>query len=115
MTDARCSAEGCWYTLPVTDGLIVAHSKAGTLDVCEGGGRPPLEPQLLPLACVYCGGKLTVDLETKGSGHLTFEVPESISCDEIACGAEWLPDGTPRELPAYVRHPTLYSRPTVTL
>lgn len=39
--EGRCPATECWYTLPVIDGLIVPHSKAGTLDVCEGGGRPP--------------------------------------------------------------------------
>lgn len=38
----HCSAPDCWYTLPLVDGLIVAHSAAGTVEVCDGGGRPPL-------------------------------------------------------------------------
>jgi hypothetical protein len=40
--DARCSGDGCWYTLPVVDGLVVAHSAPMSLDHCEGSGRPPL-------------------------------------------------------------------------
>lgn len=39
--EGRCSGEGCWYTLPVVDGLVVAHSAPMTLDDCEGSGRPP--------------------------------------------------------------------------
>jgi len=42
--EGRCSGELCSYTLPLIDGLVVGHSKTGVLDVCEGGGRPPLPP-----------------------------------------------------------------------
>lgn len=66
---------------------------------------------LRPLACPYCGGKLTVDLGTVGRTYLTYEVPESITCDEMGCQAVWEPDGTPRELPDFIRFPTLYSQP----
>lgn len=43
-TKGRCSGELCWYSLPLIDGLVVAHSKAMTLDNCEGSGRPPVTP-----------------------------------------------------------------------
>lgn len=40
----RCPGEGCWYALPLDDaGLIMGHSKAGTLETCEGGGKLPLD------------------------------------------------------------------------
>lgn len=68
---------------------------------------------LRPLACSYCGGKLTVDLETKGSAYLTYEAPESVTCNELGCQAVWEPDGTPRELPDFMRFPSLYTRPEV--
>lgn len=73
------------------------------------------DPALLlrPIACTYCGGKLTVDTETTGRAYLSYEVPESITCDEMGCQAVWEPDGTPRELPAFVRYPSLYNRPEV--
>ena len=56
---------------------------------------------LRPLACPYCGGKLTVNTETTGRAYLSYEVPESITCDEMGCQAVWEPDGTPRDLPAF--------------
>jgi hypothetical protein len=45
--EGHCAGSGCWYTLPLdADGLVVAHSKAGTLDTCEGGGAPPVPDDL---------------------------------------------------------------------
>jgi uncharacterized protein YbaR (Trm112 family) len=66
---------------------------------------------LRPLACPYCGGKLTVDTETTGRAYLSYEAPESIVCDEMGCGAAWETDGTSRDLPGFVRHPSLYAQP----
>lgn len=51
---------------------------------------------MLALTCPYCGSKLTVNLETTGRPYLSYEVVESIECDDWKCGAEWEPDGTPR-------------------
>lgn len=42
--EGRCPATGCWYTLPLVDGLVVQHSRSGTLNTCLGGGRPPYDP-----------------------------------------------------------------------
>ena len=42
MSEGRCSGNLCWYTLPLdADGLVVAHSKSGVLEDCEGAGKPP--------------------------------------------------------------------------
>lgn len=69
------------------------------------------DPRALPLRCTYCGGSLYVNQELEGSGHLSSEVVESIECDDHRCGATWEPDGTPRYLPGFVKHPDLYTKP----
>lgn len=41
--EGRCPATECWYTLPLLDGLIVKHSRSGTVSSCEGSGHPPYD------------------------------------------------------------------------
>lgn len=60
------------------------------------------------LTCPHCGGKLRINLETKGSRYMTYEVAEAIECDDD-CQATWEPDGTARDAPKWVRYPGLYS------
>jgi hypothetical protein len=64
---------------------------------------------MIALACPHCGGKLWVQLETVGHGHLTHEVPGSIECVGD-CEAVWEPDGAPRDAPK-IRYPDLYKAP----
>lgn len=51
---------------------------------------------MIDLVCPYCKGRLTVNLERAGRPYLSYEVAESIECDDWKCGAEWYPDGQAR-------------------
>ncbi len=67
----------------------------------------------IPLVCPYCGASLTSSTETSGSGHLAYERPGPIECDNDRCSATWNPDGTPDNSspPMWVRYPDLFERP----
>jgi hypothetical protein len=65
---------------------------------------------LIDLRCPHCGGALIVNLETKGSAYMHYEVPESIECNDY-CEAVWEPDGTARDEPKWIRYPGLYKPP----
>ena len=63
------------------------------------------------IVCPYCGATLSINLETVGPQYLTYDRPESIECYADDCGAEWEPNGEPREAPRWERWPTLYAPP----
>lgn len=44
------------------------------------------------LVCPYCGGSLSIELETHGTWD-SFQTVESIECDDFECGAVWEPNG----------------------
>ena len=70
------------------------------------------ESKSLKLACPHCGGKLLVEMETQGSGHLAYEAPSGFICTTQNCGAEWDIDGEVVQDPNWVLWPTIYTRPT---
>lgn len=65
------------------------------------------------LACPHCGSSLHINTEAVGPAYLTYERPESIECETVSCAATWEPDGTPRDVPAWVRYPEVYDRPAL--
>lgn len=69
------------------------------------------ESKGLKLACPHCGGKLLVEMETQGSGHLAYEAPSGFICTTLNCGAEWDIDGEVVQDPNWVLWPTIYTRP----
>ena len=69
------------------------------------------ESKSLPLGCPHCGGKLLVEMESKGNGYLTYDAPSGFICTTLNCGAEWNLDGEPTHEPNWVLWPSIYSKP----
>lgn len=69
------------------------------------------ESKGLKLACPHCGGKLLVEMETQGSGHLTHDSPSGFICSTLNCGAEWDIEGEVVQDPNWVLWPTIYTKP----
>jgi hypothetical protein len=65
----------------------------------------------LKLVCPHCGGKLGIEMETEGSGYMTYDAPSGFACSTVECGAEWDTDGEPVQEPNWVLFPTLYTKP----
>ncbi len=56
-----------------------------------------------PLRCPYCGGDLSVELETRGWTSMTYEVVEAIECQTWECYAAWDQYGEPIREPKSAR------------
>lgn len=65
----------------------------------------------LKLACPHCGGKLLIEMESAGSGYMTYDTPSGFSCTTIDCGAEWDVEGESVREPGWVLWPSIYSKP----
>lgn len=71
----------------------------------------PAVPVGLALVCPYCSGTLYVSTRSEGgSAWSSYEVPDLIECNgDIACNAEWNPNGEVASLPNFMLYPDTYS------